>query len=208
MWDFVTRHSGAFVVFLETTTPHMRLIGCTATVPLALADRADADTVLGLARGISPLHPIPPTSGFARSPIAVALAERAPDSMRANRMVETTNTLENQFIVLRARDCGGRPRSLRACSSPRLPERAERHLDEVGDSRALLSRWRLHPALVDVPAARQRPVNSTVLRGRAGYREVTRFFVDLQARTRLLDQADARQLLELRDAALIYEYWC
>jgi uncharacterized protein len=72
----------------------------------------------------------------------------------------------------------------------------------------MLERWRRHPTLADVAPAGELRIESTVLRSRPGYREVTRFFVDLQARTRLLDAADAERLLDARDAALLYEYWC
>ena len=73
----------------------------------------------------------------------------------------------------------------------------------------MLDRWRRHPRFAGVAASpTDCRAESTVLRGRPGYRQVTRFFVDLQARTRLLDPTDAEQLLEVRDAALIYEYWC
>jgi len=72
----------------------------------------------------------------------------------------------------------------------------------------MLERWRRHPTLAGIAPARELRIDSTVLRSRPGYREVTRFFVDLQARTRLLDTADAERLLDARDAALLYEYWC
>jgi predicted component of viral defense system (DUF524 family) len=186
----------------------MRLISTLATVPLAHADRVDADTLLGLVRGISPLRPIPADSPFAGSPVAIALGGKAPESVRAGRMIETTNTPENQFIVtvleVADRIVGRFEQEVRR----EYPLRAERHLQETGEFKTLLGRWRHHPALVEVPPARRLATNSTVLRGRAGYRQVTRFFVDLQARTRLLDAKDAKQLLEIRDAALIYEYWC
>jgi predicted component of viral defense system (DUF524 family) len=123
-------------------------------------------------------------------------------------MVETTETPENQFVVRVLAIAEAILNRFERAIHRDYPERAQRHLDEVAESRALLSRWRRHPALANVQPAKRPPVNSTVLRGRPGYREVTRFFADLQARTRLLDEADAQQLLELRDAALIYEYWC
>jgi uncharacterized protein len=188
--------------------PHMRLVSTLADVPLARADRVDADTVVGLARRPGPLHPIPPSSPLADSPIAVALRMKAPESVRSGRMVETTRTPENEFIVAVIDTARAIVARFQEAVHRRYPERADRHLEESAAYASLLDRWRRHRALEEVTAARRFSLTSTVLRGRPGYRQVTRFFVDLQARTRLLDAADAQPLLEARDAALIYEYWC
>jgi predicted component of viral defense system (DUF524 family) len=188
--------------------PHMRLIQTLSTVPLARADRVDVETLLGLARGISPLHPIPVDSPFTNSPVAIALSGKAPESVRARRMTETTNTPENQFLIAVLEIADRIVDRFEEAVRRNYPLRAERHLEEAAEYRGLLNRWRRHPALAEVPPARRLATHSTVLRGRPGYRQVTRFFVDLQARTRLLDAEDAQRLLEIRDAALIYEYWC
>jgi len=71
-----------------------------------------------------------------------------------------------------------------------------------------LQRWRRHPAIEPLRAEREIPLRSTVLRGRAGYRELLRYYTELLARTRLAEPHEMRTLLELRDAAEIYEYWC
>ena len=47
-----------------------------------------------------------------------------------------------------------------------------------------------------------------MLRGRPGYRELLRIYAELLGRTRLDGPNDLQPLLEPRDAALIYEYWC
>jgi predicted component of viral defense system (DUF524 family) len=188
--------------------PHMRLTPTLATVPLARADRVDAETLLGLARGASPLHPVASRSPLAASPVAIALGGKAPERVRAGRMVETTNTPENQFIVAVLEVADGVIERFDKAVRRDYPHRAQSHLEDAASYRDLLDRWRRHPALAAVPAAHRLTTQSTVLRGRPGYRQVTQFFVDLQARTRLLDVDDAQRLLELRDAALIYEYWC
>jgi predicted component of viral defense system (DUF524 family) len=188
--------------------PHMRLTPTFASVPLARADRIDAQTLLGLARGASQLHPVAANSPLAKSPVALALGGKAPERVRANRMVETTNTAENQFIVAVVEVADSIIKRFEEAVRRDYPHRAQRHLEDAASYRGLLDRWRRHPTLSAVPPARRLTTQSTVLRGRPGYRQVTRFFVDLQARTRLLDVDDAQRLLELRDAALIYEYWC
>ena len=73
---------------------------------------------------------------------------------------------------------------------------------------ARLDRWRRHPVLDPLAGRAAVPIHSTVLRGRAGYRELLRFYIDLMSRTALTEPHDLRSLLELRDAAEIYEYWC
>jgi predicted component of viral defense system (DUF524 family) len=188
--------------------PHMRLTPILATLPLAHADRVDAETLIGLASGISPVHPIEAGSPLAHSPVALALGDRAPERVRAGRMIETTNTPENQFVVAVIEVADGVIKRFEDAVRRDYPHRAHRYLEEASSHRDLLDRWRRHPTLAPVSAARRLTTQSTVLRGRPGYRQVTRFFVDLQARTRLLDAEDARRLLEVRDAALIYEYWC
>lgn len=57
-------------------------------------------------------------------------------------------------------------------------------------------------------SGRCRQAGSTVLQMRRGYREVLGHFVRLRMATRLpLSPRDARQLLELKDIALLYELW-
>lgn len=188
--------------------PHMRLVATAAEVPLARADRVDAETIVSLGQGRSPLHPVRPHTALAASPVAVALRGRVPETVRAGRMVETRDTAENRFVVAVLRAARRIVDRFEEAVLRDYPPLAERHLRESRELSALLDRWRRHPALTDVAPARRMQTQSTVLRGRPGYREVTRFFVDLQARTRLLDADDAQRLLEARDAALIYEYWC
>lgn len=188
--------------------PHMRLVSTLAGVQLAHADRVDANTVISLARRPGPLHPIPTSSALARSPIATALRMKAPESVRSGRMVETTRTPENAFVVAVIDAAHSIVDRFQDAVSRNYPQRAERLLEEATVYASLLDRWRRHRVFDDVAPARQFSITSTVLRGRPGYRQVTRFFLDLQARTRVLDADDARRLLEARDAGLIYEYWC
>lgn len=188
--------------------PHLRLVSTLADIPLARADRVDANTLVGIARRPGPLHPIPSSSPLARSPIAAALRMKAPESVRSGRMVETTRTPENAFVLAVIDAARGVVDRFQEAVTRSYPHRAERLLEEATAYTSLLDRWRRHRVFDGVTPARRTSFTSTVLRGRAGYRQVTRFFVDLQARTRLLPADDARRLLEARDAALIYEYWC
>lgn len=188
--------------------PNARLVPVVGDVPLARADRIDAATVMGIVRRPGPLHPVEPTSPLAGTPIAIALEQRVPERIESRRIVETTHTPENEFVVgVLEVALGVVERFGRAVVSKGGP-RSALALQESQSVAAILERWRRHRTLADIPPARQLSIESTVLRSRPGYREVTRFFVDLQARTRLFDAADAERLLEARDAALIYEYWC
>ena len=127
---------------------------------------------------------------------------------RHPRLSDFNRTAENQFVVAVIELASNIIELFRKAVRRKNHPATQRLLVESESLLGVVSRWRRHPALADVASARRFSIESTVLRGRPGYREITRFFVDLGARTRMLDPKDARRLLEERDAALIYEYWC
>src|SRR5207244_3857847 len=98
--------------------------------PLARADRVDAETLLGLAKGASPLHPVASSSPLAASPVAIALGGKAPERVRAGRMVETTNTPENQFIVAVLEVADGVIERFDKAVRRDYPHRAQSHLED------------------------------------------------------------------------------
>lgn len=188
------------------TRPHRQLIVVTGAKPLAEADRLDATSVTTLMS--APLVRVPLHSPLRRTPLVSALNGLAPTHIRSTRPIETTNTRENAFIA-----------AVLALTADVVRRYAEAVLrrEETGQAEALaeteqfadiLARWQRHPVLASTKPRRTLSIESSVLRGRPGYRDVTRFFVDLQSRTQLLAQDDAARLLDSRDAALIYEYWC
>lgn len=188
--------------------PHRRLIPQSADVPLERADRVDATTIIDLFRRPGGLTPVDPASPLASSPVAIALGQKAPSIVRSIRMIETTQTRENEFISGVLDTVRAVIDRYRKAVRSSYPDRAERLLGEPDSFMALVDSWRRHPTFQGLTPSGNYSLSSTVLRRRLGYRQVTRFFLDLLARTRLLAANDAERLLHARDAAVIYEYWC
>jgi predicted component of viral defense system (DUF524 family) len=190
------------------TRPNRRLVQTSADIALAEADRVGAQTVSDLGSRAAPLYKVDPHSPFASTPLARALAGRVPERVRSTRGTETTDTLENAFVATvldLARDVVDR---FSSAARERGGIGAPHAISEAQGLSQRLDRWRRHPVLAPLKRVFRLSLESSVLRGRPGYREFARFFVDLQSRTRLLTAFDAERLLDARDAALIYEYWC
>jgi predicted component of viral defense system (DUF524 family) len=85
---------------------------------------------------------------------------------------------------------------------------AAANVADAEEAIAFLSRRRRHRVLDGVRPSSRLPAHSSVLRTRPGYRELSRLYSDLLGRSRVAEPHDAQRLLELRDAADIYEYWC
>jgi hypothetical protein len=188
--------------------PHVRLRLEPSHVPVSAARRVDAATIHGIVSGRAALLPVPASSPLAESPVVRALRGRLPEYVDATRAAETTVTPENTFVAgLLSLLEEVVARTKRVVES-RGDVGAQGIAEEAGDLQRQISRWRQAPLLRDLTTEHQVPLNSTVLRSRPGYRELTRFYVDLISRSRVIDAADAARILDARDAALIYEYWC
>lgn len=177
-------------------------------VPVAHAGQIDAATLAAIQSEPELLGAIAPGSPLATHPLARRLNGRMPEFIRVRPLVHTTDNRENRFVVaaLDAMSDIARRFVHHVVSSGRTSSAINaRDAAEIADQ---LQRWRRHPALEHLEPAREVPLQSTVLRGRAGYRELLRFYGDLLARTHLAGPHDMAALLERRDAALIYEYWC
>ncbi len=189
--------------------PHRRWRRTTAAVPVEEARWVDPAGLERLVQGREPLLAV----GSLNMPLARALGGQVPRRVEELRVQSTVDTPENRFVkafldqadgvVQRMRRAamvpteGGRPfrrRVLEDCDAMAKvlarPRREGRWLwDEVG-------------RMTYLPAA------STVLQLRRGYREVLGHFVRLRMATRLpLTPNEARQLLEIKDIALLYELW-
>jgi hypothetical protein len=128
--------------------------------------------------------------------------------VRSRRTRSTTDTRENRFVVAVLEQMLDVCR--RVASSARIAQLASGAsvVAEAAGCAQRLERWRRHPVLQPLSAEFAPPAHSTVLRGRAGYRHLAQFYMDLVGRTRLLDSDVARRTMDLRDAATIYETWC
>jgi predicted component of viral defense system (DUF524 family) len=142
--------------------------------------------------------------------LAAALRERLPASVDETRVEATHDTAENRFVkafltLVRGIIEGVR----RAVSAHRVTDAFEqRLLAQCGELARLLEPAIRHPVWRQVAPMVHVPVSSTVLQRHRGYREVFRIFVKLRLATQVALPADlVRDLLELKDAAQLYEIW-
>jgi predicted component of viral defense system (DUF524 family) len=177
-------------------------------IPLGQATQIDAGTFAAIQSEPELLRRLADASPLTSHPLARRLDGRLPELIRTRPLRHTTDNRENRFVVgaLEAMTDIAR----RFERFVRVSGRASSAVNarEAASFASTLERWRRHPVLEPLRAAREIPLQSTVLRGRAGYREVLRCYSELLARTRLAEPHPMRSLLELRDGAEIYEYWC
>lgn len=177
-------------------------------VPLAAASQIDAATLAAIQSEPELLSPIGPESPLAAHPLARRLKGRMPELVRIRPLARTTDNRENRFVVAALDAMIDITRRFGRFASASRKTSSATNAQEAVEIAERLERWRRHRTFEQLKPERQVPINSTVLRGRAGYRELLGFYSDLLARTRLSNPHDMHALLELRDAALIYEYWC
>jgi predicted component of viral defense system (DUF524 family) len=131
-----------------------------------------------------------------------------PGGVRTTKVVPSTDTAENRFVAATLDRCillvRGVEMHAARDASPGMPGLRR----EAASVAVQLERWRRHRVLVDLRPIRRLPTTSTVLRGRAGYRDVLSFYGDLLGRARVLPPAAASQIVGMRDAATLYEWWC
>ena len=147
------------------------------------------------------------------SPSGARLAERLgwrlPEVVSERKIRPTTDTPENRFVkafIGQARTIIGR---MRSAVSSRRPDAFRRNLlrdcDRMEASLMPIAR---HSMWDDVGRMVRIPFSSTVLQRRRGYRRVLRHFSRIRlAPTIPLDKDGMRDLLELKDIALLYELW-
>ena len=170
--------------------------------------RVDAQTPLDLVT-----RPGTAVVASSLSPAGARLAERLgrrlPEVVSERRIRPTTDTPENRFVkafIGQARSIIGRMRSAVGSRGPdafrlnllRDCERMEASLLPV----ARHGMWEEVGRMVRIP------FSSTVLQRRRGYRRVLRHFSRIRlAPTIPLDRDGMRDLLELKNIALLYELW-
>ena len=189
--------------------PHEQLIrGDPMPRPIGSVDRVDPDLFERVLTHPERLRVVDPARRIAASAVATALRNRLPETVDVRDPATSYDTLPNRF-VLTAIDAAIRVarQFIAAAQRRRLPSMAT-NVSEAELYARRLERWRRHRIFDGLTPAREVPLHSTVLRGRPGYRELTRWYVDLLATTRTGDRLGIGPLLELRDAAEIYELWC
>lgn len=177
-------------------------------VPIETLTRIDSLTLLDLVtRTGTAVHA--DTLSPSGAALASKLMGRLPEEVSERRIRSTFDNAENRFVkafigqagaiiertrseVARSGKDAFRTKILHDC------DRMERALRPI--TRASL--WEEVGPLVHVP------LSSTVLQRRRGYRDVFRHFSKMRLATRIpLDKRHVRDLLELKDIALLYELW-
>lgn len=176
-------------------------------VPIGAASRIEAETLNSIPTTPELLERISPGSALAQTPLAERLSGRLPVAIKVRPFLHSTDNPENRFVrgvVDVMVDLLQRfERRVRIESRPSAALNA-REARGIAD---YLRRCRRHRVLDHLRPLHQMPQHSTVLRSRPGYRELLRLHADLLGRSRA-EPHDAQPLLESRDAATIYEYWC
>jgi hypothetical protein len=176
--------------------------------PIGAASAIDADTIEAIPGAPALLQRAAPGSRLAASAVARRTRGMVPELIKVRPFLHSTDNAENRFAV-----------GLLA-SMLDLLARFERLAQEDGgvaqlanarEARQIASfvtRCLRHPALAALEPRRQVPVRSTTLRSRPGYRDLLRLHYDLLGRLQSGEAHDLQRLLETRNAAEIYEYWC
>jgi len=177
-------------------------------IPVGHASRIDAATLGALQSEPELMEQLAAGSPLAAHPLARRLGGLMPGLIRVRRLGHTTDNPENRFVLAVLLAMTDIARQFERLALRDNAVAATMNAREAAVIASRLERWRRHPVLESLRAAPELPVQSTVLRGRPGYRELLRFYMELLDRSRLTEPHLMRPLLELRDAALIYEYWC
>ena len=143
------------------------------------------------------------------SRLAERLGWRLPEVVSERKIRPTTDTPENRFVkafIGQARTIIGR---MRSAVSSRRPDAFRRNLlDDCDRMEASLMPIARHSMWEEVGRMVRIPFSSTVLQRRRGYRRVLRHFSRIRlAPTIPLDEDGMRDLLELKNIALLYELW-
>ncbi len=177
-------------------------------VRIQATTRVDAQTPLdlvtrpGTAVVASSLSP-------AGASLAALLRGRLPEVVSERRIRPTTDTPENRFVkafIGQARSIIGR---MRSAVGSREPTAFRRNLlRDCERMEASLLPVARHGMWEEVGRMVRIPFSSTVLQRRRGYRRVLRHFSRIRlAPTIPLDRDGMRDLLELKNIALLYELW-
>ena len=170
--------------------------------------RVDAHTPLDFVTrpGMAVMASSLPPSG---ARLAERLGWRLPEVVSERKIRPTTDTPENRFVkafIGQARTIIGRMRS--AVSSRRLDAFRRNLLQDCDRMEASLMPIARHSMWEEVGRMVRIPFSSTVLQRRRGYRRVLQHFSRIRLAPMIpLDRDGMRDLLELKNIALLYELW-
>ena len=141
--------------------------------------------------------------------LAERLCRRLPEVVSERRIRPTADTPENRFVkafIAQARAIIGRMRS--AVGSRRSDAFGQNLLLDCDRMEASLMPIARHSMWEEVGRMVRIPFSSTVLQRRRGYRRVLRHFSRIRLAPMIpLDRDGMRDLLELKNVAVLYELW-
>jgi hypothetical protein len=186
--------------------PHRRFRARDQRVALDQVRRVDAKTCIDLVSGRDLVRIVAGTGGA----LGNSLRDHLPQRVTERRVESELDCPENRFVLAFLRQAeaivDAIRRAIQAEPHGRFRVRVLSDCDEL--------ERRLRPFLrrelwEGVGQMMQVPTGSTVLQGRRGYREVFRHFVRLRLAATCLpiDRQLARDLLESKDIARLYELW-
>ena len=188
--------------------PHRIWLRDRHEVRIETASRVDSRTLLDLfARGGRPV------SEASLSPNGRALAERLgmrlPEVVTEPRIRATTDTQENRFVKAFVHQATGIIARIRSATEGRRPTsfstRVLRDCERMTESLTPVVR---HPMWKEVGRMTRIPFSSTVLQRHRGYRRVLRHWARIRLAPRIpLNRDEMRDMLELKNIALLYELW-
>ncbi|MCY3699988.1 MAG: DUF2357 domain-containing protein [Gemmatimonadetes bacterium] len=187
--------------------PHRRWRTEWRDVPVETLTRVDSRTLLDLVtRTGAPVH----TASL--SPAAATLTERLggrlPEEISERRIRATVDTPENRFAKAFIGQAGGIIGRVRSKAASRRDVFGRSLLADCDRMEAALMPVARHSMWDEVGTMVRIPLSSTVLQRRRGYRHVLRHYARIRLAPRIpLDGRKMRDLLELKDIALLYELW-
>ncbi|WP_419939456.1 DUF2357 domain-containing protein [Candidatus Palauibacter sp.] len=187
--------------------PHRRWRTERRDVRVETLTRVDSRTLLDLVTRTGA-----PVQAASLSPAAAALTEqlggRLPEEISERRIQATIDTPENRFAKAFIGQADGIIGRVRSKAAARRDVFGRSLLADCERMEAALMPVARHSMWDEVGTMVRIPFSSTVLQRRRGYRHVLRHYARIRLAPRIpLDEHEMRDLLELKNIALLYELW-
>lgn len=189
------------------TDPHVVFVPKRFDTRVERARRVDHTTVRLLCTSPRHFEPLAPGAGPAVSTLArrlraTPLADHFPGQVSSRRMISRLDNPENRFVRHALEWMLWQVASLQ--NDPYFPEDIRTEAEVVTDE---LERLLGFDLFRHVSRPRHIHMASQVLQRRAGYRKLLKFYSDLMLPPTPAWPEHVRAMLELKNAALLYEYW-
>jgi predicted component of viral defense system (DUF524 family) len=177
-------------------------------VPVGAADRIDSEVIDAILASPELMREVDPTSRLAASPAVRRMRGMLPETVRVRPFLHSTDNPENRFVAGALDEMIDLLRRFERLARAQHSAAKAANAGEAAEIADFLRRARRHPVFDHLRPTGQVPAQSAVLRSRPGYHDLFALHGDLQARMHATRPHDAEPLLESRDAATIYEFWC